>query len=582
MCSVSLAYEVIENDWPTALENLTHHFPDALFYAVLGPVVLWLVFTWLMRRVSERDKAIADLIRLRYFTEEIATVSDMASLIDIALCMPEQLLGPVSSNVILRDPVGGPWRLTGTHNLSTSERAALEATLLDESALRQYSEYDTTNAADLHCYPLLSRLNNGHAVRHRSVTYLSLSKDHPRDALLMVYRPSQAALSRADHRALKSMAAGLSVAMDHAQSRERETALLHVMEETTRKPTGLEATLERITANIATLQQADAAVVYLRTHWHEANALVIGAAWPAGADHPEFLPLAQRAIDTLSVVDSRSAEQQRAALPLVVDGVAVGALVLAGQQCSAVSTSLAALLDAATGMMTLAIRNSQLFEQLVGQIILEERSRLAREVHDGLAQSLGYLHVKLQQVERLLARGDTSIAHSALHELHDNVQEIYADVRSTLHDLRWLQNEDEGLVAQLARYVSVFSSRTGLPVAMSTDKEMCVHPLEQAQLFRIVQEALTNVHRHAGAQHASVLLHADTNGIRLEVEDDGVGFGALDVQPQTSDHIGLRVIRERALTIGGSLSVESVPRAGTTLRVVVPATRRGVINAQQH
>jgi two-component system nitrate/nitrite sensor histidine kinase NarX len=201
--------------------------------------------------------------------------------------------------------------------------------------------------------------------------------------------------------------------------------------------------------------------------------------------------------------------------------------------------------------------------------VLEERSRLAAEVHDGLAQSLGFLNVKVQQVQRLMARGQVAEASVALQELRDGSQELYAEVRGMIQGLRWARGDHGGLAQQLRQYGLEFAARTGLDVTADVGAEPDLPPEAQLQLFRIVQEALNNVHQHARARHVTVRLSNAPDGISLAVEDDGTGLRPPD--REGGDHFGLRIMRERAQSIGGELKVESRPGAGTALHIRVPA-----------
>jgi signal transduction histidine kinase len=233
-------------------------------------------------------------------------------------------------------------------------------------------------------------------------------------------------------------------------------------------------------------------------------------------------------------------------------------------------------------MMALTIRNSQLYAELESQAVMEERNRLAREVHDGLAQSLGFLNFKMQQVDRLLAREQWEVARQALREMREGVQDLYTEVRLTIQDLRWPSSEDDqGLDERLHQYVTAFAARTNLDVSLEVDGEPHLSPQEEAHLFRIVQEALANVRKHAQAQRVWVRLRAGPEETTLEVEDDGKGLSpaaypqdsvrsaSLRDLPDIAEHFGLRIMQERAEAMGGRLSLRSVPGQGTRLQVTV-------------
>jgi nitrate/nitrite-specific signal transduction histidine kinase len=369
---------------------------------------------------------------------------------------------------------------------------------------------------------------------------------------------------------LESMSAALAVAMDHARLLARDTVLLHEMELAVREPAGLAGTLERILATIATVQHADTAAVFQTLPADQTPNLHAVATWHADGALNTLSSAASQALQTRTMVvtGSSAGDEQVIAVPLVVDGNSVGGLVLTGQ--ISLSPLQTAMLDVVAGLMALTILNNQLYAAVESQIILQERSRLAREVHDGLAQSLGFLNFKVQHVDHLLDRGEWEAARQALQELHGGVHDIYTEVRFTLQDLRGLDVLGLGLDRQLQQYGIVFKNRTGLDVNVNVDEGLLLPPRSEVQLFRIVQEALMNVYRHARAHRVWVRLHAHLEGIRLEVEDDGVGITVLDEDSERAGHFGLRIIRERVESMGGRLAIESAPGNGVKLRVVVP------------
>jgi signal transduction histidine kinase len=344
------------------------------------------------------------------------------------------------------------------------------------------------------------------------------------------------------------------------------------MEQASREREGLAATLEHIVEDIVTSHRAQAGAVFLASTGDAGPTLTSVAAWPTNNIHPDLMSTAQRALlEEDSLTTSANNKEQVMAIPLMAEGMTTGVLALTSQH--PVSPSQHALLQIAAGMIALIIRNSQLLAKLESQAVLEERNRLAREVHDGLAQGLGFLNFKMQQVDRLLARQESEAARQALGEMRGGVQDLYTEVRQTIQDLRWLPEDEQGLSERLRQYVVDFGDRTGLDINLTMDGEPELSPQVEVQLFRIVQEALNNVHKHAQARHASVRLWVDPGGATvLEIEDDGTGImeDAASQEPVSThsrDHFGLRIMQERAEAMGGQLSLHSVPSRGTRLQV---------------
>jgi signal transduction histidine kinase len=296
------------------------------------------------------------------------------------------------------------------------------------------------------------------------------------------------------------------------------------------------------------------------------------ATWPPKGGYSSLIPAGRQALleeDTI-IISRSGSKDHTVAIPLMAKGRITGVLVLVSR--SAFTPSQRAFLQVAASMMALIISNSQLYTKLERHAVLEERNRLAREVHDGLAQSLGFLNFKMQHIGRLLDREQWEAARQGLQEMRTALGDLYDEVRLTIQDLRWSPEDGQGLVEQLQHYIAAFRDRTGLEVSFVVEGEPNLSPRDEIHLFRIVQEALANVHKHAHARQIWVRLCAGTTGAILEVEDDGDGMpstGYPEDAIASSDpaHFGLRIMRERAEAIGGQMSVQSAPGKGTRLQV---------------
>jgi signal transduction histidine kinase len=196
-----------------------------------------------------------------------------------------------------------------------------------------------------------------------------------------------------------------------------------------------------------------------------------------------------------------------------------------------------------------------------------ERRRLARELHDETGQALTSILLGLKPLEERLADADSRAAIADLREL---VVSTLQDVRRLAVELRPSALDDFGLVAALERLTASFTEQSGIIVDFQTSlgDERLSDEVETA-LYRIVQEALTNVVKHARARHVSILLARSSGAIKAVVEDDGQGF---DPAEESLDGFGLVGMRERLALLGGRLEVESGSEGGTTIAAEVPIT----------
>jgi signal transduction histidine kinase len=205
--------------------------------------------------------------------------------------------------------------------------------------------------------------------------------------------------------------------------------------------------------------------------------------------------------------------------------------------------------------------------------VLEERDRIGREMHDGLAQVLGYVNTKAQAVQEFLRAGQTDQATQQLQQLIAAAQEAYTDAREIIVGLRLNDVHERQLTGLAEEYVDRFQRRSGvttdLMIAPSWD-DTAVPATVKAQSLRIIQEALTNARKHARAGHVGVTLDRRDNSAVIMVKDDGCGFMLSRLLRPDFSRYGLRTMRERAQAVGGTLRIESAPGKGTCIEATMP------------
>lgn len=242
------------------------------------------------------------------------------------------------------------------------------------------------------------------------------------------------------------------------------------------------------------------------------------------------------------------------------------------------------LLEGIGESVALAIVNARLHEQVLDGAVLEERVRIARELHDGLAQVLGYIITQTQAVRRLLAVGRSGEARDQLGAMEEAARSVYADVREAIVGLRTLLPR-QGLLPSLRQYVDEFSAMAGIDCSLDVGDgidERDLQPEVEIQILRIVQEALANVRKHASAHSVVVGVDLIDGTLAVTVADDGRGFDPTAAPRARWPRFGLQTMRERAEAVGGRFAVESSPGCGTRVNVTVPvATREEVAHASR-
>jgi two-component system sensor histidine kinase DegS len=204
----------------------------------------------------------------------------------------------------------------------------------------------------------------------------------------------------------------------------------------------------------------------------------------------------------------------------------------------------------------------------VFQIIEEERMRIARDMHDGPAQSMSNLVLQAEVLERLVKKPDALL--SELQEFKNSVRNALDETRQLIFDLRPMTLDDLGLVPTLRRYGREYTDQHGILVRLKVVGEERRLPGNiEGTMFRIIQEALTNAYKHSQARTVELALTLSGEGVDASVGDDGVGFDvrAIEAGLATNRNLGLLSMRERCELEGGVLQIKSQPGKGTEIRM---------------
>ena len=260
-------------------------------------------------------------------------------------------------------------------------------------------------------------------------------------------------------------------------------------------------------------------------------------------------------------------------VPIVFKGDVIGAFYLTDKTTepvfSAADEEMVGVLAAHAAVL---MEHARLYEQSRELSVLDERNRLARELHDATTQTLFSLRLAMETAAALVAT-DPARAAAELDTARDLVDATFAELRALVLELRPPALEADGLVTTVRKHLDVAGRAHGLRVTLRADGEERLPADVERELFRIVQEAVTNVLRHARASTLEVEMTFAGGLVVVVVTDDGVGFDPT-ARSVRSRRLGLTSMRERALALGGRLTLRSEPGAGTTVRVEVPVDRR--------
>jgi signal transduction histidine kinase len=332
--------------------------------------------------------------------------------------------------------------------------------------------------------------------------------------------------------------------------------------------------LEQVAAAGRALAYAGQSRVWLRDHANDEDAdapLRLAASLSSQPVQPPSTPDHQR---SLLVAHART-DGATLLLPLVFNSVHIGVLELRDPLVAPFSEADVRLLQPFADATAVAIENARLYEQARLSATLAERNRLARELHDTIAQGLTAVTMQLEAAQRSFER-DPGRARARLGRAHELARQSLEDVRRSVWTLAAPLIDGQALSQALDELTQRFAARTGITASYShSGPAPTIGHTAATQVLRVVQEALQNVEKHAQATRICVESALDEVQLRVQVRDDGVGFdpGA----PQRTDisgGFGLLSLRERARLAGGTLQVESAPGAGTRVTVAISVKRK--------
>ncbi|HET8593337.1 MAG TPA: GAF domain-containing protein [Solirubrobacterales bacterium] len=401
-------------------------------------------------------------------------------------------------------------------------------------------------------------------------------------------------LSGAYYRRIDALGAAVSARNRALEQRATSAAAMHRVSVAIAALADLRSILDAIAEHARTLSGADVAVILLvdaggRLRRAAASGPVrdeedagLGSAIgspPAGAT------AARSALDPDEVLRFLPAElaTSRLASALNRGPETIGLLAIGSRTTRSFDADTVETLASLANQASIAIENARLQARLRELAVETERERIAREMHDGLAQVLGYVSTKSQAADELLANGRVVEARGQLGELTAAARSIYVDVREAILGLRSPITPELGLVGAIEDYAVRFAEASKLAVSVEAAADVDaagLGPETEAQIFRIVQESLTNVRKHAAAGRVVIHLRRIGDELVIELVDDGRGFDRPSPWPSSDwPHYGQAAMRERADAIGAEIAWGTSATGGGFLRLAVPLRRLAVEEA---
>lgn len=256
-------------------------------------------------------------------------------------------------------------------------------------------------------------------------------------------------------------------------------------------------------------------------------------------------------------------------VPIIANGRVRAVLNIESQQPDAFTDEDVGVLETAADVLASALENARLYQRAQEAAVLEERSRLARDLHDSISQQLFSMTLTAQAARAQLDKNPARAA-SQLERLQETAAAALAEMRALIFQLRPPGLSEKGLITSLQQHVAGLGRREVLTCTLTVQgDEQYAHGMEQT-IYRIAQEALNNVLKHAGACEVEVHLDLQPDGVALHVIDNGTGFDPEQIDTGDGRHLGLISMHERALELGGRLTVRSQPGQGAEVHLMIP------------
>lgn len=370
---------------------------------------------------------------------------------------------------------------------------------------------------------------------------------------------------------LRTLAHAASASIESHRLRANEVTAFAEIDRAVRSDLSVRQLLERLLEQMIHACQAESGAIFLWEPEHDRLDAWVTKGSPIREEYARTVIRENRS----GVLTDEHASQVAMGAPMRVGSRIEGAVILSRLQERGpfVSRHLE-LLSTLTSSAALIVRNTQLYARSEEAAIAEERTRIAREIHDGLAQDLSFLVLKASAAMKLLGRGEERELQRELRDIATQLRRDAREVRRVIFALRPLDIESLGFMPALEKFVKEFAQANDIDTELMAQGDLHhLSPKLETALFRLVQEGLNNIRKHAQAKHAWVDLECNADNIaRLSVRDDGRGF---DVEPtllaaRGRGRVGLIQMQERAERAGGVFGITSTPDKGTCIQIQLP------------
>jgi signal transduction histidine kinase len=549
---------------------------EILFYSILGPIVTFLTLNWIGSEVKQREEAQNELRNLynelqeshallgaiQKVTEQFASAPDLETALSAASQGITNVTGAKGAGIFL-----------GSGALRVSQQYGLDKTLFQDARSRDHT---LLRHEKLESSVTLDE-------KHYWILTSSLTLAAKPEGSIHAYYTSP---PQSDQRETFSiLASEFSAAAEATRTRTRDLLTLVEVDRSIRAEGNLERLLQTLLTQMMARADATIGGVYLADEEHLLqlsvsqgtatmnNSLRVGDGFVG-----EVAALTNPQIDNYLTNEERGSSvildhaRSAVALPMLNEQELLGVVVLAHEEANHFDEASLPFLNLVAGQVSLAVRNARAYLQSEELAIAEERARIAREIHDGIAQALAFSALKLDLVSRLMTT-EPAKAEQELKSTKTTLREMIKEVRRSIFALRPIDLERHGFVETIRRYCSDYGEQNNMHITLAIEELPQLTTISEAVLFRIFQEAMNNVAKHAGASKVCVTLGpTPKKHAFISIEDNGKGFDLFNVSDRVTSAggLGLKQMKERLEARGGRFDITTAPSQGTKVFASVP------------
>ncbi len=549
-----------------------------LFYSILGPSMTFLTLNWIASEVKKREEAQTDFQRLfielkashallgqiQKVTEQFATSPDL-----------ETALSAASEGITKVTGAQGAAIFLNAAGVSISQSYDLDEIFTVDASKRENQLNKSEEPSDI------AIIND----KSYHVLTAPLTQMGRLSGSVHSYYLKQP--SSEQRESFSILSTEFSAAAEAASSRMRDLLTLVEVDRSIRAEGNLEKLLEALLEQVMSRTDATSGGCYLLEEGRVLRLQVCKGNLSASTLRTLSLEegFAARAVlesapqiashlepcERLGPVLGKAASA--VALPLLSERELLGVVVLSHETPVHFEAKSLPFLNLVAGQVSLAVRNARAYLQSEELAIAEERARIAREIHDGVAQTLAFSALKLDLVSRIMVK-DPEKAEAELSSTKDTLRETIKEVRRSIFALRPIELERHGFVGALRQYCEDYDQQNSIEVYFSIDEIPQLSAKSEALLFRIFQEAMHNVAKHSLAKTVWINVGvSEAEQVFVEVKDDGIGFEleAVTDKITSAGGLGLKQMKERLEGHSGGFTITTIPNEGTRVYAFVPS-----------